>query len=115
MGLSPASFYQKFPPFFDYMKQAGMKPVIGFYLDSNPDRKGSISFGDYNVETYGKKDHQVTWLNVDYSEDKYYWGHYMNYIKINDQDHPIADRVGVFDTGTSFIIVPPEDWTFIAQ
>lgn len=100
MGLAPKSYKYDFGTFFDYMKDAGVKPVVGFYLDSSEWRRGSISFGEYDTTTFGKADKELAWFDVTHP-DKYYWSVSMNEMTIAGEKRNINTKVAVFDTGTT--------------
>lgn len=87
-------------------------------MTSNPNYKGSLIFGDYQLDNYAKKgltEKDIFWANTESND--YYWTIRMDEVRFSDMPVKlnIESKHFILDTGMSFGIIPIQDFNAITE
>lgn len=112
LGLSPSSSNSKVQLFMDALFDSKKidKKVFSFSITKTLEGS-SVTFGGFDM-SLASKDSKLTWNELINTN---YWSLELIKAKIGDKDLEIETSTAIVDTGTSFLLVPTDDFVKITK
>ena len=107
IGLSPEKSDLSQTNFLDVLKEEEVieNSVFSFHFNKQKPKENVITLGGYDSERFGSS--ELTWHS---SKDDFYWLVDLASIRLGNNEFKPQSKKAIFDTGTSFLLVPDDDF-----